>query len=133
MERRTTLKAQGAVVVCTTITRDFLVYQEEMIPASMFAEIGVQIAWRPDRSCPPDAIRIGFSDRANRNFQSAVIAYALPYETTHIQVVYDRLRQHPIRLQPVLLAHVLPTKSLTSCRGSLGTRRATPCWRAGQQ
>jgi hypothetical protein len=102
-----------AVVVCTTMSRDFLVHRAETIAASMFAEIGVQIVWHPDRACPPDAIRISFSDRADSNFRSAALAYALPYEATHIQlfydiqVFYDRLRQHPTRLQPVLLAHVL--------------------------
>ena len=96
-----------AVVVCTTISRDFLMHRAEITAASMFAEIGVQIVWHPDRACPPDAIRITFSDRADRNFRSLALAYALPYEATHIQVFYDRLRQHPTRLQPVLLAHVL--------------------------
>ncbi len=96
------------VVVCTTISRDFLVHRAETTATGMLiAEISVEIVWRPDRACPPDAIRISFADRANRNFRSAALAYALPYEATHIQVFYDRLRQHPTRLQPVLLAHVL--------------------------
>ena len=87
--------------------RDFLVHQAKTVAAGMFAEIDVQIVWHPDRSCPPDAIRISFSDRADRNFQPEALAYALPYEATHIQVFYDRLRQHPTSQQPVLLAHVL--------------------------
>jgi hypothetical protein len=101
------------VVVCTTMSRDFLVHRAETTAAGMFAEIGVEIVWQPDRACPPEAIRITFSDRADRNFRSAAIAYALPYESTHIhmfydiQVFYDRLREHPARLQEVLLAHVL--------------------------
>jgi hypothetical protein len=96
-----------AVQVCTAMGRDFLVHHAETIAASMFAEIGVRIVWHPDRSCPPDAIRISFSDRTDRNFRSEALAYALPYEATHIQVFYDRLRHHPTSQQPVLLAHVL--------------------------
>lgn len=95
------------VVVCTTISRDFLVHRAETTAAGMFAEIGVEIVWHADRACPPEAIRITFCDRADRNFRSAAIAYALPYEATHIQIFYDRLREHPARLQEVLLAHVL--------------------------
>jgi hypothetical protein len=96
-----------AVVVCTTMGRDFLVHQAETMAASIFTEIGVEIVWRPDRACPPDAIRISFTDRADHNFRTDALAYALPYEATHIQVFYDRLRQRPTSLQAVLLAHVL--------------------------
>jgi hypothetical protein len=96
-----------SVLVCTTMGRDFLVHRADTIAAGMFAEIGVQIVWHPNRSCPPDAIRISFSDRTDRNFRSDALAYALPYEATHIEVFYNRLRQQPASLQPVLLAHVL--------------------------
>jgi len=96
-----------AVLVCTAMGRDFLVHRAETTAAGMFAEIGVQIVWHSDRSCPPDAIRISFSDRADPHFRPEALAYALPYEATHIQVFYDRLCQHPTSQQPALLAHVL--------------------------
>ena len=95
------------VLVCTTMHHDFVVQRADFIAANMFAEIGVQIDWHSNRSCPPDAIRIIYTDCGSRKFPPDALAYALPYETTHIEVFNDRLRAHPARGLPILLAHVL--------------------------
>ncbi len=95
------------MLVCAAMGDDFAVQRAESIASSMFAPIGVQIEWHRDRSCPADAIRISFSDGTGRKFRPEALAYAMPYEASHIEVFYDRLRQHgPSRL-PVLLAHVM--------------------------
>jgi hypothetical protein len=95
------------VLVCTTMGDDFVVQRAESIAATMFAGIGVQIEWHRDRFCPADAIRISFADGPIRKFRPEALAYALPYEGSHIEVFYDRVQQHGPSLMPVLLAHVM--------------------------
>jgi hypothetical protein len=83
--------------------------QARPITARMFADIGVGIKWRDGlRSCPADGIRISFSSDAPRDMRPGALAYALPYEGTHIEVFSDRVKQtvQPNRV-PSLLAHVL--------------------------
>jgi len=95
------------VTVCTAMDHDFVVERADSIAAKMFAEIGVQIDWHSNRPCPPDAIRIIYTDCGSRKFPPDALAYALPYESRHIEVFNDRLRTHPARGLPILLAHVL--------------------------
>jgi hypothetical protein len=99
--------AQYTVAVCVAMDRDFAVQRAQTIAGGMFAEIGVRIEWHGERSCPPNAIRISFSDGTNRKFRPEAVAYALPYEATHIEVFYDRLQKHAAARLPVLLAHVM--------------------------
>jgi len=74
----------------------------------MFATAGVKIEWKSNRECPPDAIRITFSQKTQPDFLPEALAYALPYEGTHIVVFYDRLQERgqPNRLSAIL-AHVM--------------------------
>jgi hypothetical protein len=95
------------VDVCVAMGEDFAVQRAQSIAAGMFLQAGVRIEWHRDRSCPQDAIRVSFSDGTNRNFRPEAVAYALPYEASHIVVFYDRLRQHGSARLPVVLAHVL--------------------------
>jgi len=100
--------AARRVTVCSAIGNDFAIQRAQLIAAGMFAGIGVRIEWKSDHACPADVIRITFSDRTDRNFLPGALAYALPYEGTHIVVFYDRLqkRGQPNRL-PGVLAHVM--------------------------
>jgi len=100
--------AARRVTACSATGLDFAIPRAQSIAAGMFAGISVRIEWKSDRACPPDAIRITFSDRTDRNFLPGALAYALPYEGTHIVVFYDRLRKRgqPNRL-PGVLAHVM--------------------------
>jgi hypothetical protein len=95
------------VEVCVAMGEDFAVQRAESIAGGMFVQAGVVIEWHRDRACPSDAIRISFSDGTNRKFRPEALAYALPYEKTHIEVFYDRLQQHGSGRLPILLAHVL--------------------------
>jgi hypothetical protein len=96
------------VTVCTGMSTDFAIPRAQSIAARMFAGIGVGIDWKSDRACPPDAIRISFSQQTDRDFLPEALAYAKPYEGVHIVVFYDRLQQRgqPNRL-PAVLAHVM--------------------------
>jgi hypothetical protein len=101
-------KMERRVTVCSGMGNDFAILRAQPIAARMFAGIGVGIDWKSERACPPDAIRISFSDRTDRDFLPEALAYAKPYEGVHIVVFYDRLQQRgqPNRL-PGLLAHVM--------------------------
>jgi hypothetical protein len=76
----------------------------------MFAKIGVQIEWRAANSCAGinNALAVTISDGAPANQLPGTLAYALPYEGTHIVVFYDRIKgQVDDSMVPRLLAHVL--------------------------
>ena len=101
-------RMERTVTVCSGMGNDFAIPRAQSIAAGMFAGIGVLIDWKSERACPPDAIRIGFSQHTDRDFLPEALAYAKPYEGVNIVVFYDRLQQRgqPNRL-PGLLAHVM--------------------------
>jgi hypothetical protein len=100
--------AERRVMVCSALRYDPLVRQAKLIATGMFEKASVKIEWHPDDSCPSGAIRITFSDGADPKFLPGALAYALPYEGTHIRVLYDRLKlQNEKALWPHMLAHVL--------------------------
>jgi hypothetical protein len=78
----------------------------EKIASKMFSGIGVTLDWR--HNCQAGGIRISLSDHSLAKRLPHALAYALPYEGTHIVVFYDRVEQvsQPSR-RPSLMAHVL--------------------------
>ena len=82
----------------------------EVLASRMFAEIGVQIDWRAADSCAGfgNALTVSISDNTPANQLPGALAYALPYEGTHIVVFYDRIKgQVDCAVVPMFLAHVL--------------------------
>jgi hypothetical protein len=82
----------------------------EVLASRMFAEINVHIDWRAANSCAgiDNALAISISDNTPANQLPGALAYALPYEGTHIVVFYDRIKgQVDGSMVPRLLAHVL--------------------------
>jgi hypothetical protein len=63
------------------------------VSSKVFAAIGVKIRWVDTRKCPWDAIYITFSGKIPAGPPSEALAYALPYEGTHIGVFLDRVKQ----------------------------------------
>ena len=58
----------------------------------MFANIGVQLNWRNGlRECPERGIMISLTGRTPSDLKPGALAYALPYEGTHVQVFVDRI------------------------------------------
>ena len=107
--RETILANDRPVTVCMNGgTHGVTALQAKTAASKMFAEIGVKIDWRNPSACPADALRISLSMSTPATLLPGALAYALPYEGTHIVVFYDRLQLavHPGRL-PRLLAHVL--------------------------
>ena len=79
------------------------------LASRMFSAIGVTLDWRGGFSrCPSGAIMVSFTDNTPTDLQPGALAYALPYEGTHIRVFYDRITETCDRaLVPSLLGHVL--------------------------
>ena len=70
----------GAVMVARTVT------------SRMFADIGVTIDWRRGLSgCPAQGIQIDVALDTPDSLIPGALAYALPYEGTHIVVFYERI------------------------------------------
>ena len=82
----------------------------EVLASRMFAKIDVHIDWRAANSCAGfgNALTVSISDNTPANQLPGALAYALPYEGTHIVVFYDRIKgQVEGSMVPRLLAHVL--------------------------
>jgi hypothetical protein len=102
--------AEHNVIVCVAEWGpDFTLLRAKSIAGGMFAAVGVRVEWHNGRSCPAMAIVISFSDRTNVKFLPVALAYALPYEGTHIVVFADRVQSvMPGRYWvPNVLAHVM--------------------------
>lgn len=79
-------------------------------PASqMFGRIGITLKWeRATQDCPAEAIRISLNRNTPAALKPGALAYALPYEGTHIQVFYDRISmQWQPDMASIVLAHVM--------------------------
>lgn len=101
--------AAETVQICSDNTADNrLNFRARNIATQMFAGIGVGIEWHNAPSCPAGALRISYSSSTPAKLMPGALAYALPYEGTHIVIFYDRVRTavEPTRV-PALLAHVL--------------------------
>ena len=102
--------AEPKVTVC--IENDeagFAKPRAQLIASEMFARIGVKMDWRLGlRGCPPLAILISLSNSTPAGLRPGALAYALPFDRTHIRLFYDRIIQnHKRTLVPIVLAHVL--------------------------
>jgi hypothetical protein len=62
------------------------------VASSIFAGIGVKIRWHSPSKCPMGAIYIAFSSGTPANAFPGALAYARPYEGTHIVVFLDRVK-----------------------------------------
>jgi hypothetical protein len=81
----------------------------QLIASKMFAEIGVTIRWHPGlQGCPALGILVSLSDQTPETLHPGALAYAVPFEGTHIRIFYDRIvANYDHKLLSSLLAHVL--------------------------
>ena len=94
------------VTVCMANTDIRLENRAKAVASDIFAGIGVKILWHSPRNCPAEAIFITSSNDAPASLFPAALAYALPYEGTHIVVFYDRVKSKPGSTS-CLLGHVI--------------------------
>lgn len=74
----------------------------------MFATIGMEIVWRAIENCPADALQVRFKVNAPPTEEPRALAYALPFEGTHIIVFVDRVLAAGNQMTgPKLMAHVI--------------------------
>jgi hypothetical protein len=62
------------------------------VVSGIFARIGVKIQWHGPGKCPTEAIYVSYSNNVPAGMGAAALAYALPYEGTHIVVFLDRVK-----------------------------------------
>jgi len=97
------------VVVCMASPGDIPMENlaaAKAVSSGIFAGIGVNIQWRRPSHCSTQGISITFSNHTPAGLMPGAMAYALPYEGTHIVVFYDRVKDKPGRW-PILLGHVI--------------------------
>jgi hypothetical protein len=99
--------AEARVTVCMASTEDFwLENQAKVVSSAIFASIDVKIQWHGPSKCPAEAIFITFSNDEPASLLPGALAYAMPYEGTHIVVFYDRVKNKPGNVSSVL-GHVI--------------------------
>jgi len=77
-----------------------------ILAANMFERIGVKLEWRM-RDCPAGALQIRLSTNTETGLKPGALAYASPYDGTHIVVFLDRItRFEDDGLVTAVLAHV---------------------------
>lgn len=79
----------------------------QMTASRLFQETGVKLVWAVPSSCPADGIHVSLTRSTPVTFHPDALAYALPYEGTHIQVFLDRIERNSRTLVPQLLGYVL--------------------------
>ncbi len=103
---------EATVILCMNLGNTQQIASRARTTATeIFQRIGVRAEWRHDGpSCPvaSGAIRITLSEDPPRNDHPGSLAYAMPFEGTHIVVFYDRMRaNHDSNQLTYLLAYVL--------------------------
>jgi hypothetical protein len=80
------------------------------ISKQIIASAGVSLQWsecRQSESTEQADVVIDIVTDAPNNFHPGALAYALPFEGTHIVVMADRLLSNGAKVLPVLLGHVM--------------------------
>lgn len=102
----------GAVTVCMSLdsAAQISATRAQVIATQMFSTAGVAIHWRGAHNCPAEAIIVSLTTKTPEDLHPHALAYALPYECTHIRVFFDRIHElsrNWTDLERHLLAHVL--------------------------
>jgi hypothetical protein len=100
-------EAQRKVTVCMDTTPTSEVVRAQAQTSQMFGAIGVKLDWRCSKSSSQESIVISLAARAPKNRKAGELAYALPYEGTHIVIFYNRVSKMMPNQVPAVLAHVL--------------------------
>ena len=99
--------AERQVTVCMAYTENLGSENgAKVVSSGIFAGIGVKILWNSPRQCPAEGIRITFSNETPAHLLPGALAYAMPFEGTHIVVFYDRVKNRHGSVS-CLLGHVI--------------------------
>lgn len=98
---------QRKVTVCMDATLTSEVVRAQAQASQMFAAVEVKLDWSCRKSEVQHAIVISLAAHAPETRKPAELAYALPYEGTHIVIFYDRVSKMAPNQVHAVLAHVL--------------------------
>jgi hypothetical protein len=122
------------VTVCAPYSPGTPLLEARALTSAIFVRIGVRVEWRGRANCPAEALRVSLSTSTPEDLKFGALAYALPYEGTHIVVFLDRIRARvPERLAPRVLGHVLAheiTHILQGCAHHSGSGLMKANWDA---
>jgi hypothetical protein len=98
------------VTVCMDPSADGMeIRAAQRLASKVFARIHVGIDWRELHTCPVggNAVQINLCYQTPERQLPGALAYAMPYEGSHIVVFYDRLRKSNSNQVTASLAYVL--------------------------
>ncbi|HXS96864.1 MAG TPA: hypothetical protein VN736_19820 [Candidatus Limnocylindrales bacterium] len=100
--------AAYTLTICTDAVNQ-LEYVEAVGRATrLFAGIGVRLAWRGASHCPAGGLRMSVSMETPANLHPGALGYALPFDGTHIVLLWDRIQYSVPPSEHVnVLAHVM--------------------------
>ena len=86
------------VTICMDSVHDIQIRFAVRGAADLFSAAGIRTAWHLDGSCQSssdavDVVMVSFLKGAPKTERPGSLAYALPYEGTHIVVYYDRVQR----------------------------------------
>jgi len=104
-----TVATERKVAICVNNEAGVMLHPSKTLASKMFSEIGVTVVWHTGfHNCPADAILISLGVNTPASLKPGALAFARPYEGSHIQVFYDRISNfREPGVIPTLLAHVL--------------------------
>jgi hypothetical protein len=100
---------ERTVTVCIDPNGDGVeIRSAQGLASKLFARIGLRIDWRELRSCTAGrSLQVSLSYNTPPDQLPGSLAYALPYDGSHIVVFYDRVRNSDPSMVTFLLAYVL--------------------------
>ena len=107
---RETGSARDQVTICMDPSGDGMeIRAAQRLASKVFARIHVGVDWQELRACPVggNAVQVSLSYQTPEHQLPGALAYALPYEGSHIVVFYDRLRKSDPNQVICSLAYVL--------------------------
>ncbi len=98
VERRVTVCMQGDIGLDVSMEARAMV-------SKIFSNISVTIDWQLVLSaCPKQALQLNLSAQTPPSLLDGALAYALPYEGTHVVIFYDRVRR---AIEPSMVSRLL--------------------------
>jgi len=96
------------ITACMEASPNRLLPTAQMKTTAIFARVAVKLEWRTSNRCPANALRISLKESTPPDFWPDALAYAKPYEGSHIVVFWDRIRESGSKdLPDILLAYVM--------------------------
>lgn len=102
-------EVQFSVPVCmATPSADLQLTAARVVTGDMFRRIGVKIEWHAQKDCPAGALKVSISAQTPADLKPGALAYATPFDGTHIVLFLDRIHDgQPKERIPLILGYVM--------------------------